>query len=232
MCKKKRAGENGIKFNDKGEKIMKDTSSTTENIITNQEENVMNEEVLEKKEQLIDDIKSWYEDSYMIIRDMEQSHYEKSWIISEARKLTANVQGGNDKRDVNCTAIMEGIIQHIEAQPEEFFENIEIPWNWDGMVELLYHKFYSNADFEFIEFLSRKEEFIEWLSKCADIDMLEFGNEVESEEKLELKDELLDAYENEEEEYFERAWYDEWICVDELYDHVNEDIYRFGLYKG
>lgn len=232
MCKKKRAGENGIKFNDKGEKIMKDTSSTTENIITNQEENVMNEEVLEKKEQLIDDIKSWYEDSYMIIRDMEQSHYEKPWIISEARKLTANVQGGNDKRDVNCTAIMEGIIQHIEAQPEEFFENIEIPWNWDGMVELLYHKFYSNADFEFIEFLSRKEEFIEWLSKCADIDMLEFGNEVESEEKLELKDELLDAYENEEEEYFERAWYDEWICVDELYDHVNEDIYRFGLYKG
>lgn len=211
---------------------MKDTSSTTENIITNQEENVMNEEVLEKKEQLIDDIKSWYEDSYMIIRDMEQSHYEKPWIISEARKLTANAQGGDDKRDVNCTAIMEGIIQYIEAQPEEFFENIEIPWNWDGMVELLYHKFYSNADFEFIEFSSRKEEFIEWLSKCAGIDMLEFGNEVESEEKLELKDELLDAYENEEEEYFERAWYDEWICVDELYDHVNEDIYRFGLYKG
>ena len=130
---------------------MKDTSSTTENIITNQEENVMNEEVLEKKEQLIDDIKSWYEDSYMIIRDMEQSHYEKPWIISEARKLTANAQGGDDKRDVNCTAIMEGIIQYIEAQPEE---------------------------------------------------------------------------------YFERAWYDEWICVDELYDHVNEDIYRFGLYKG
>ena len=70
------------------------------------------------------------------------------------------------------------------------------------------------------------------MSKCADIDMLEFGNEVESEEKLELKDELLDAYENEEEEYFERAWYDEWKCVDELYDHVNKDIYRFGLYKG
>ena len=111
---------------------MKDTSSTTENIITNQEENVMNEEVLEKKEQLIDDIKSWYEDSYMIIRDMEQSHYEKPWIISEARKLTANAQGGDDKRDVNCTAIMEGIIQYIEAQPEEFFENIEIPWNWEN----------------------------------------------------------------------------------------------------
>ena len=37
MCKKKRAGESGIKFNDKGEKIMKDTNSTTENIITNQE---------------------------------------------------------------------------------------------------------------------------------------------------------------------------------------------------
>lgn len=53
---------------------MKDTNSTTENITTNQEENVMNEELLEKKEQLIDDIKSWYEDSYMIIRDMEQSH--------------------------------------------------------------------------------------------------------------------------------------------------------------
>ena len=129
----------------------------------------------------------------MIIRDMEQSHYEKPWIISEARKLTANARGGDDKRDANCTAIMEGIIQYIEAQPEEF---------------------------------------IEWLSKCVDIDMLEFGNEVESEEKLELKDELLDAYENEKKEYFERAWYDEWICVDELYDHVNEDIYRFGLYKG
>ena len=155
---------------------MKDTNSTTENITTNQEENVMNEELLEKKEQLIDDIKSWYEDSYMIIRDMEQSHYEKPWIISEARKLTANARGGDDKRDANCTAIMEGIIQYIEAQPEEFFENIEIPWNWEGMVELLYHKFYSNADFELIEFPSRKEEFIEWLSKCADIDMLEFGN--------------------------------------------------------
>ncbi|WP_411327953.1 hypothetical protein [Blautia obeum] len=231
MCKKKRTGENGIKFNDKGEKSMKDTNSTTENITT-KEENVMNEELLKIKEQLIDDIKSWYEDSYMIIRDMEQSNYEKPWIISEARKLTANARGGDDKRDANCTAIMEGIIRYIEAQPEEFFENVEIPWNWDDMVELLYHKFYSNADFELIEFSSRKEEFIEWLSKCADIDMLEFGNEVESEEKLELKDELLDAYENEEEEYFKKAWYDEWICVDELYDHVNEDIYRFGLYKG
>lgn len=29
---------------------MKDTNSTTENITTNQEENVMNEELLEKKE--------------------------------------------------------------------------------------------------------------------------------------------------------------------------------------
>ena len=31
----------------------------------------------------------------------------------------------------------------------------------DDMVELLYHKFYSNADFELIEFSSRKEEFID-----------------------------------------------------------------------
>ena len=48
MCKKKRTGENGIKFNDKGEKSMKDTNSTTENITT-KEENVMNEELLKIK---------------------------------------------------------------------------------------------------------------------------------------------------------------------------------------
>ena len=45
-----------------------------------QEDEDMREETEEKREQLIDSIEIWYVDSYMMILDMERSHY-KPWLV-------------------------------------------------------------------------------------------------------------------------------------------------------
>lgn len=213
---------------------MKKTTTTTTTLndtnIKNQEEKVMKDELQAKREELIGNIINWYTDSYTLIRDMEQSNY-KPWIVSHARELTANARGGDDKRDANREAIMEGIIRYVKELPDDFFEDFESPSDCDEFVEFIYDEFYGYADYELTDIPSRKEEFIEWLRDRADINQLDFG-EVEDYEKPALKTKLLERYEDEEEDFFEESWNDDDMSVYELYDYVNEHICnRYDLYE-
>lgn len=194
-----------------------------------QEDEDMREETEEKREQLIDSIESWYVDSYMMILDMERSHY-KPWLVSKTRKLTANARGGDDPRDVNCTAIMEGIIEYVKSLPDEWFEDFEEPDSYDDLIDLIDDLYY-HANFDLVDIPSRKEEFIGWLRDHVNVDDLDFG-EVEDGDREELKEELQSRYEDENEEFFEECWNDDYMDNRERIDYVNEHIrYRYDMYK-
>ena len=179
------------------------------NTLTEQEDEDMKAEMEEKRADLINSIESWYDYSYDEIYNMEQTHY-KPWLVSEARELTANARGGDDPRDTNCTAIMNGIIEYVESLPDDWFDGFEQPSTYDGLIELMYRKFYPNADFDLVDIPSRKEEFIGWLRDCVKAEDLDFG-EVEDDEREELKEELQSRYEDEDEEFFEECWNDEYM---------------------
>lgn len=198
--------------------------------ITEQEDEDMKAEIEEKRAELIDSIESWYSYSYDEIRNMEQTNY-KPWLVSKARELTANARGGDDPRDTNCTAIMNGIVEYVKSLPDDWFDGFEVPASYDELIELMYSDLYPNADFDLVDIPSRKEKFIGWLRDHVDARDLDFG-EVEDADRENLKAELQSRYEDEDEEFFEGCWYDDYMSDDEALDYVNEHICnRYDMYE-
>ncbi len=209
---------------------MKKFNETTATVETQEDED-MKAEIEEKRAELIDSIERWYDYSYDEIWNLEQVKY-KPWMIAKAKKLVSYARCGDDPRDTNCTAIMEGIIEYVKNLPDDWFDGFEVPDDEDDLVNLMYSDFYWNAEFELLDIPPRKEGFIEWLRDCVDVDDLDFG-EVEDDDREELKEELQSRYEDENEEFFEEYWNDDYMDGREKIDYVNEHICRrYGMYRG
>ena len=114
---------NIFKSIEKGKSTMKEVDmKSTENIESVEER----EELLEKKEDIIRGINSWYEDCYSYIWGLSRDNsYHAKCELEKAWKLVGYAHDGDDQRDENVTIIHESICQYFEKQSLECFKGID-----------------------------------------------------------------------------------------------------------
>ena len=183
------------------------------------------EELLEKKEDIIRGINSWYEDCYSYIWGLSRDNsYHAKCELEKAWKLVGYAHDGDDQRDENVTIIHESICQYFEKQSLECFKGIDDSYDmFDLMLEA-----YRKADFELVDFPSRREEIIDAVKSLyekrdydGDAKNL-FGRGVAGMTAEEVKDKLIEFYEDVPESMFEQEKYDlrqyYWNCYDTMYN--------------
>lgn len=181
----------------------------------------------EKRQNLIEYVNAWYEDCYSLIWDMAQDKGSPRWILNQARDLVGHAQCGDDPRDENATQIRKGIIEYLQKQPTEFFDDMQDELGEYEGIEAMYN-FYCAADISLIDFPTRKEEFIKAVQEAPG-SVFEDGADGMSPD--EVKNALIEYYEEADEEMFEDDKYDtRFIHYDriareyiDIYDTMRDD---------